>query len=401
MNTEKWARYAQVPQVFTPGAPIDTPALFAGRQAQVGDVINAVAQRGQHVVLYGEMGVGKTSLANVLEALFDTRGVLGDLRCVRVNCGTTDEFYGIWRKIFRELDLTDSDGLTPVTPDDIRYALRDMDPRLIVIDELDRLDDDDTITLLADTIKTLSDHSVPSTLMLVGVADSIDELIGDHTSIERALTQVLMPRMSRPELEEIIERGCNQLDLSVDPRARARIARLSEGLPYYTHLLSLHSAQHALMDDRDEIRPADVEVGMREGVEKAQASIRSAWQTATRSPRPESLFGEVLLACALAPKDELGYFTASAVRKPMSEIMGKPYGIPAFARHLNAFSTEPRGPVLQKRGEQNRYFYRFLNPLLQPFTILSGLSTGLISDESLAKLEDASSELPNELEPLF
>jgi hypothetical protein len=165
--------------------------------------------------------------------------------------------------------------------------------------------------------------------MIVGVADSVDELVGDHHSVERALSQVLMPRMSVPELEEIIERGCNELELSVEPDARRRIAYLSEGLPYYTHLLSLHAAQHAIMDDRDKIYPGDVDVGIREGVGKAQASIRSAWQTATRSPRPESLFEEVLLACALAPKDALGYFTASAVRDPMSVIMGRPYGIPA------------------------------------------------------------------------
>lgn len=401
-ESDKWERYARVPQVFTPGAPVDTLTLFAGRQTQIGEVINAVAQRGQHVVLYGERGVGKTSLANVLEDFFDSRGVFGDLRSVRVNCGTTDEFYGIWRKIFRELEL-DDDSLTPITPDDIRFVLRDLPPKLIVIDELDRLEDDDTITLLADTIKTLSDHSVPTTLMLVGVADSVDELVGDHRSIERALSQVLMPRMSRRELEEIIERGCNQLDLTVDHEAKARIARLSEGLPYYTHLLSLHAAQHAIMDDRDTIYVGDVDVGIREGVSKAQASIRSAWQTATRSPRPESLFEEVLLACALAPKDELGYFTASAVREPMSAIMEKPYGIPAFARHLNAFITPARGCVLQKRGEQNRYFYRFENPLLQPFVILNGLAEDLIDEEKLATLQGvpASDESPNEPGQLF
>jgi hypothetical protein len=254
---------------------------------------------------------------------------------------------------------------------------------------------------MADTIKTLSDHSVPSTLMLVGVADSVDELVGDHRSIERAMSQVLMPRMSRRELEEIIERGCNELDLQVDGQAKARIARLSEGLPYYTHLLSLHAAQHAIMDDRDSIFPGDVDVGIREGVGKAQASIRSAWQTATRSPRPESLFEEVLLACALAPKDELGYFTASAVREPMSAIMERPYGIPAFARHLNAFITEARGSVLQKRGEQNRYFYRFENPLLQPFVILNGLAEALIGEDTLASLDGLSSDEPSAPDPLF
>jgi Cdc6-like AAA superfamily ATPase len=312
-DASKWQRYAQAAEVFTPGAPVDSLSIFAGRLEQVKDVVNAVAQRGQHVVLYGERGVGKTSLANVLQAIFADRN-MGSLDCVRVNCGTTDEFYGIWRKIFRELDLPEN-GLTPVTPDDIRYVLRELESKaLIVIDELDRLEDDDTITLLADTIKTLSDHSVPSTLVLVGVADSIDDLVGDHRSIERALTQVLMPRMSEAELSEIIDKGCSQLDLTPDSAARKRIARLSEGLPYYTHLLALHASQRAIMDDRVEVLPADVDAAISAGVEKAQASIRSSYQAATRSPRPESLFEEVLLACALAPKDELGYFTPGQAR---------------------------------------------------------------------------------------
>jgi hypothetical protein len=72
----------------------------------------------------------------------------------------------------------------------------------------------------------------------------------------------------------------------------------------------------------------------------------------------------------------------------MSRIMGKPYGIPAFARHLNAFTDEARSAVLHKRGEQRRYFYRFENPLLQPFVILTGLSNGLISEDLLRKLQE-------------
>jgi hypothetical protein len=38
-------------------------------------------------------------------------------------------------------------------------------------------------------IKVLSDNSVPATLVLVGVADSVDALIVEHQSIERALVQ--------------------------------------------------------------------------------------------------------------------------------------------------------------------------------------------------------------------
>ena len=62
-DVEKWAKYARVAEVFTPGAPIDSLDLFAGRIEQIKDVLTAVVQRGQHLVLYGERGVGKTSLA--------------------------------------------------------------------------------------------------------------------------------------------------------------------------------------------------------------------------------------------------------------------------------------------------------------------------------------------------
>ncbi|MFY9719669.1 MAG: ATP-binding protein [Candidatus Cybelea sp.] len=53
-------------EVFTPSSPIDSNDLFAGRRQQVTQIINAINQGGQHAGLYGERGVGKTSLANVI-----------------------------------------------------------------------------------------------------------------------------------------------------------------------------------------------------------------------------------------------------------------------------------------------------------------------------------------------
>ena len=70
---------------FSPGAPIDKKSLFAGRTAQVISVIQAIVQRGQHVVLFGERGVGKTSLAAVLYEFLTDVGP-EDVEFVRVNC---------------------------------------------------------------------------------------------------------------------------------------------------------------------------------------------------------------------------------------------------------------------------------------------------------------------------
>jgi Cdc6-like AAA superfamily ATPase len=222
------------------------------------------------VILYGERGVGKTSLANVLSEIFADRN-LKVLSAVKINCNTSDDFSSLWSSIFRELAAKESSvdiaEEVPSDPEGVRYALERLDQDwLIVIDELDRLENDEALLLLADTIKTLSDHSVGVTLVLVGVADSIDELIGDHQSVERALTQVQMPRMSVDELEEIVDKGVDQLSLKVRPEAKQRIARLSEGLPHYTHLLSLHAAQQAVADDRNTINLPDVERAIGEAV---------------------------------------------------------------------------------------------------------------------------------------
>jgi Cdc6-like AAA superfamily ATPase len=389
--TNKLARIARVAQVFTPGAPIDDVSLFGGRMDQVLDVINSVAQRGQHVMLYGERGVGKTSLANVLEDVFSDKD-LTTFESVRVNCNANDDFTSIWSNVFEELEKAGDgqwdDADTPDEPEQIRHALEGLDKRtLIVIDELDRLRNPNALMLLADTVKTLSDHSTAATLVLVGVADSVDELIGDHRSVTRALNQIHMPRMSVPELEEIVDKGLGELDLSVSPEVKGRIARLSEGLPHYTHLLTLHAAQRAVADDRSDLREGDVDDAVQLAVHKAQHSIRTAYDVATRSPRSDTLFQQALLACALAHKGPLGHFTAGAVREPMSRIMGCTVEISKFNRHLNAFTDAGRGRVLEKTGEPRSWFYRFTDPVLQPFVILRGLAAKTIDEALVAEMQ--------------
>lgn len=381
------ARYARVALAFTPAAPIDDTALWAERETQVFQCVEALFQKGLHIAVYGERGVGKTSLANVLPKLIEqTR--LQSLDAVRVDCNTNDTFSSIWRSVFRELRMPDAaeEGRGVSDPEAIRFRLGALERRtLIVLDELDRVADDDALSLLADTVKTLSDHAVEATLMLVGVASSVEALLGEHESVVRCLAQVPMPRMSETELAAILSKGFGLADLTVEEAASQRIVRLAEGLPHFAHLLGLHAGEHAVMDDRPRVDEDDV----RRAEEKAvrSHSILSEYQQATHSPQPDHLFGQVLLACAFAPKNELGYFRAGDVREALSDVMGRPMQIPSFARHLNEFSSDKRGNVLVKHGDKRRYTYRFRNPLLQPFVKMASRTKGLINDELYQRLQ--------------
>jgi hypothetical protein len=144
-----------------------------------------------------------------------------------------------------------------------------------------------------------------------------------------------------------------------------------------------------IADDRDEIRDIDVDRAIGLAVQKAQHSIRTAYEKATRSPRTDTLFEEALLAAALAPKGPLGHFTAGSVRGPMSRILGLPVDISKFNRHLNAFTEATRGSALEKTGAPRAWFYRFADPLLQPFVILKGVAEKRIDEEAVAELQRA------------
>jgi hypothetical protein len=206
----------------------------------------------------------------------------------------------------------------------------------------------------------------------------VGEIFQEHESVERALVQIRMPRMSPEEIDKIISTGLTRLQMTIDASAARRIAKLSQGLPHYAHLLGLYATRAAIDDRSVVVTTAAVDKAIERAINGAQQSIRGAYEFAVRSPRRDNLFADVLLACALTSTNELGYFAAQDVREALRKITGKPYEIPSFAQHLNEFCDQKRGQILQKTGIKRRFRYRFRNPLLQPFVIMQGLHAGRI-----------------------
>jgi Cdc6-like AAA superfamily ATPase len=400
----------EVGSVFTPGAPINDRELFAGRIDQIGQILSAVSQRGYHAVLYGERGVGKTSLSNVLADLLRDTGATGYLLS-RVNCDASDDYSSLWRKALRDIIVTKSrpgigftadhietsqsvvDALPDkLSPDEVRRVLAHLAKGVtlvVVFDEFDRIQNDVVIVTMADTIKMLSDYSVPATLLLIGVADSVDELIKQHQSTERALVQVPMPRMSDDEVREIISKGLTRLKMKIDKDALDHMVSLSQGIPYITHLLALHTARAAAKENLNNITASHLSSGIDLALDQWQQSIKSAYYEATKSHQPGHIYKEVLLACALADVDDLRYFTAAAVRKPLRIITGREYEIPNFAKHLKELSDSVRGQILQRTGEKRRIRYRFSSPILRPYIIMRGFGDKIITKTMLNKITES------------
>ena len=411
MANEPWLQLSfQAGQVFTPGAPISERELFSGRIDQISRIIDTVSQTGYHVVLYGERGVGKTSLSNVLSSFLQS--VEGLFHLPRVNCDARDTYTSLWQKLFRNLRITETrpgvgfaasdidshrklvdDLPEELTPDDVRTTLQILSRGIILVpifDEFDRIGDVQTSTLMADTIKGLSDYSVASTVIIIGVAESVDELIKEHHSIERALVQIPMPRMSNEEIGDIISNGLTKLEMSIEDGQRRTIASLSQGLPYVTHLLALHAAKSAINRESRMVEQDDVRRGISIAVDQWQQSNKNAYYNATKSHQPENIFRQVILACAFADTDEFGYFSAANVRDPLRLIVpARQYDIPHFARHLQKFSSPERGNLLERMGSERRWRYRFTNPLMRPYIIMRGFDDGTINGDQLRALSES------------
>ena len=108
------------------------------------DVMTATLQPGQHVIIFGERGVGKTSLAKIISEVLSNAGVTV-LDSGTINCDGTDDFSTLWHKVFRELSIVmeakqvgftnepiessharlslENRLLEVARPDDIRYVL--------------------------------------------------------------------------------------------------------------------------------------------------------------------------------------------------------------------------------------------------------------------------------------
>src|SRR5579859_1747540 len=83
----------EVGRVFTPSSPISTLELFSGRQQEIRRISDAINSVGKHAIIYGDRGVGKTSLATILKALFTEHPAI---RVGKANCEPKDTFASVW-----------------------------------------------------------------------------------------------------------------------------------------------------------------------------------------------------------------------------------------------------------------------------------------------------------------
>ena len=386
---------ARLNEAFTPNRPIDLPKFLSGRVDLLYRAMDAVNTEGLHVILFGDRGTGKTSVARVLSLMLQEPNRVDGRRVLQAACNSADTYTSIWRRVFQEIlvaprqlgfspdhsqiaahRMQDFDG---TDPNDVRLMVQSLpNPSVIVIDEFDRIPtSNDSRRLMADTIKLFSDTGTKATIVLVGVADSIGELVAEHQSIARNIEQIAVEPMSTTELGEIVRRGYDHVGLGFNDEVPRLIAELSQGYPHYTHLLALWAGRRALPEGEPIVTPDILDRAIPDALRGTTGGVRHEYERAILSSQKDALFEEVLLACALARKDSLGRFATVDVRTPLGRILGREVTIGAYQSHLAKFCEPERGPVLKKSGKRRSYRWQFVNPQVIPYALIRGKERGV------------------------
>lgn len=270
---------------FTPAQPVVDARMFAGRSKLLEGMIAAIEDKRSHVIIFGERGIGKTSLLRIFTmAAREARYIV-----VYFSCGATSDFSEMFRAVAAEIPLLYHSNVSPVSShSEAGSTLSDLLPEgrltprqfsdvaaklvgtrvLVVLDEFDRAKSPEFRRDIAELIKTLSDLSARVQLVIAGVATDLVDLMEHIPSIRRSIVALRVPAMSDEEVRALIENGVRASGVLFKPEAIDLIVSAAHGSPYLTNLVCHLAGLSTLGDRRQRVDASDVEKGLEEAIEE-------------------------------------------------------------------------------------------------------------------------------------
>ncbi len=387
--------------VWTPHQPVSSVDLFSGRTREIDAIVDAIQTPGQHAILFGDRGVGKSSLAVVATILLEN--LFGNQTHV-VRCDSSTTFTSIVSTVFEDLGIDFSledvststrtqatgrigvpilgaEAETELTTTSTRRG-RDVrlspaavcrsltnERALIVIDEFDAVRARDDRHSVAELIKQLSDARTQVKVLVVGIGTSTADLLAGHPSVHRNLKEVKLGRMSRPELRNLIATNTDKTGQTFAPSVANEIVHLSDGFPYFAQLLGLKCAELAVVAGRRTVFTSDLPRALRAAADDAEETLRTAYQAAVRS-QETPMYEAIVTAAASIDTVEI---SAPELRSRVSALVGHN----VLQREMNnCFPRLVSGDGQTMLRRESRGVYRFSDPRMKVYVrILARVQT--------------------------
>jgi hypothetical protein len=407
---------------FHPATEVDDPDFFAGRAREVAALTDSLHVVGACPIIFGPRGLGKTSLAvqiryiaagddELLTSLgLQDRALDDDARYVTFLVTCTDEAYKTGYVIqllinaIEEADLTAFEGKAKASRlverttsrkislkafeaettkryerEKERLSYRKLSrveaviqltnliaetynhPVLFIVDELDRVR---YTKGLASFIKAASGENCK--FVLVGIAQNVGRLIGDHQSLERSLVPINVSVMTEVELYEIVEKAETFLkdqgiDIGFDHFAILKMVELAAGYPWFIHVIG----QSALLLVADEKRKLVTEPDVARAVQEITNNrFAQQFADAYRNAVRNSAQRETVLR-TFAEWRDTDIPTSEVYRKLKTQL-----GVSNPSVYRKQLSSKEYGLLINTPQFQNRAYVRFPNEMFKIYVRL-------------------------------
>lgn len=318
----------QLDGVVSPAQPIQSIEHLVWRHEELARIEKALFMTGRHIFIYGDRGVGKSSLA----ATAATQWQSSDAEPIRVACGPDGTLESVVaniayiaiqasrlhnikssRRAGLNLRILSVDAGRDVNLHDLQAQIRSgidaveilreaiqlhSERSIIVIDEFDRIASIEQRARFADLIKQLGDRGRDIRIIFAGVGRSLQDLLGAHASAIRQLDTILLATLPWDGRFQIVTKATNAFELKIDHEIVLRIAAVSDGYPSYIHKITEKMLWRAYEDTKvvHEIGWPHYHGALNDAISESYASFAEAYGTAVNQQADD--YEEVLWSTA-------------------------------------------------------------------------------------------------------
>ena len=409
----------KIQSAFFPSQEITDPEFFVGRKEEIKNSMFALSESGSFIAIHGLRGVGKSSVAKQVKLIAEGNMVLpktlkidkfspkkgynylthyiscdkymnsvGDLvKRILFGDNNNPSLFSLTktgdRKINQIKETIKAGGSANLLgvkiegggSEEISYTTHLSDDLiqqfktvlgtiqkdnqnktglLIMIDEFDVLKDKSGFGSL---VKTCSNDFIK--FAISGIANSITELIIDHTSIGRQLHAIEVEKMPVTEMYGIIKRAEHHIGNKINFSAGARnvIIGQAEGFPYFVHLLGKHALLEAFEIGKEIIDDSTIKI-LNDKI--CNGRLRTIYEDIYHSAVKSSPQREVLLKL-FSEEETNEIYTESVYASAKDLDITNP-------SQLMKELTQPQDGSLGVLTKVRNQYYRFTDPVFKVYT---------------------------------
>jgi len=398
---------------FTPARPISSIEHLVGRDLHLDESQNALLSAGRHLFIFGDRGVGKSSLAQTAAVQANN----SKTNPILLACTPKLTFFQLMSDLLNEAlsqvtssratEVEISLNLGPISAKlkqclekGVNVEIKSVNAattilryvselggggQIIIIDEFDRMKPRER-ELISDLIKQISDQSVDIKFIFCGVASSLEEFVGFHPSVGRYVFSVHLDRLDLESRKQIISTAYDAMGVFIDSNMLIRISQISDGYPYFVHLIG-EQIIYCLHYNAIEIRNRDgmiieakisgehFDQGIKRSVAASEGFLKEKYEKATMDGGSRD-YEFALWASADSPTltRKVGEIYDSSYLYLCDQFQHKPLNIDTFRNRMSSLRRN-HGEILRS---QRPGWYQFSENMMRGYVRMRAIAAGAI-----------------------